>query len=232
MSKLFDVEFEIWVPDRILGAATQSQYSEGKDRMALAHYPGVHYDYLRKPKIKEKSIASSHLEGVDTPSKATKDEAIKEDEPLSYEKDPKIRKIGTDLSGHTDLGSREQNASERTGNMTLDELVVIPPIPLGNAFLDNLGTLSSVSPALGDLVCLATGINGTFSPAPNGLDPAKKDIPEEALSDEDPGNHARLKSGIMQTRNPISLPDDPSLGKNINDEGSALNVNQKATGPI
>ena len=51
MSQMFEMDFEIWVPDRDNGAVTQTEYPEGKDCIALAYYPGVHYDYLHKLRI-------------------------------------------------------------------------------------------------------------------------------------------------------------------------------------
>jgi hypothetical protein len=56
MSKMHDLEFEIWVPDRTHGASVRPPYIEGNGRMALAYYPGIHYDYLHKLVIKDEIL--------------------------------------------------------------------------------------------------------------------------------------------------------------------------------
>ena len=236
MSKMFDVEFEIWIPDRTLGAATQPQYYEGKDRMALAYYPGVHYDYLRKLKVKEASIAPSPMSDVDTTSKVANVEASSKDESPPHEKDPKIRKIETDTSRRSDQASGGMSTTERTDNMTLDELLIAPSMTTGNELLIKQGGFNTKAPSIGDIGLRLDEANLNESSSPtsdnNGIDIGNvKNMPGQVPSDGDSGNHARVDSEVSQTRNPTSLPDDPSLGNSRNDEGSALNVNQKATGP-
>ena len=242
MSRMFDVEFEIWVPDRLLGAATQSQYSEGMDRMALAHYPGVHYDYLHKLKLNSSQLndlkVPPSVSVVDTNTTLPNVELTNEEDPASNEKDSKIRKIDMDILKPTDQLGSGLNTMEGSGSMTLEELVVIPPTSPGNVSVFNLDVQrveTEVSlPPMDGAMHVGSPIRTSTLPSSDAigiLENRELDGPEVEAAIGSLGNQTLVIHANLPTKKTLIRPGDPSLDISENKEGSTLNVNQEATGP-
>ena len=235
MSKMFDVEFEIWIPERRLGAVTQTQYSEGLDKMALAYYPDLHYDYLRKLKLKEvapvlppasESMANTKLP-TDLPNK---DNNISQEEEIKN----KIRRLDADSPISNAVGG---NGLGRLGNsMTLEELSTNPSIVYIDAIGLNVDERQATSLVRND----GSGLVGTLS---GGLiqstPPDNDNVERRELSISDGTNsnvtQSNLPGGLVdgtQAREQLERPGDPSLDISNIVEGQTLNVNQAATGPV
>ena len=217
MSRMFELEFEIWVPDRMLGAATQSQYSEGKDRMALAHYPGFHYDYLRKLRMRE-----------DIPTTTTRTEAspvIRSSQKSQHGKRSvdETLNTGLEVAGSKSLG--------RSDSMTLEELLTIPNDDLMKAPAyvdDSSGKSSLLETGQGQIAINEPHPSGMLVDETNGI--RNRGLPEGTVTD---GVIPLLLDAdtAQLTRNQQISPGDPSLDDSKNDEGSSLNVNQEFSGP-
>jgi hypothetical protein len=235
MSKMFDVEFEIWIPERRLGAVTQTQYSEGLDKMALAYYPDLHYDYLRKLKLKEvapvlpkasESMANAKLP-TDLPNK---DNNISQEDEIKN----KIRRLDLDNPISNAVGV---NGLGRLGNsMTLEELSTNPSIVYIDAIGLNVDERQATSLVRND----GSGLVGTLS---GGLiqstPPDNDNVERRELSISDGTNsnvtQSNLPGGLVdgtQAREQLERPGDPSLDISNIVEGQTLNVNQAATGPV
>ena len=235
MSKMFDVEFEIWIPERRLGAVTQTQYSEGLDKMALAYYPDLHYDYLRKLKLQEvvplpppaiESMANTNL----PTNMHNKDNNISQEE----ETKNKIRRLDSDSTISNAVGV---NGLGRLGNsMTLEELSTIPSTIDIDAIGLNVDERQAMSLVRND----GSGLIGTSSGGLMQSTPSDNDNVERrelSISDGTNSNvtQSNLPGGLVdgtQAREQLERPGDPSLDVSNIVEGPTLNVNHSATGPV
>ena len=144
---MHDLEFEIWVPDRMHGASIRPPYIEGTGRMALAYYPGIHYDYLQKPMVKD-DILPPHSTVVNVGKSDEMNLGKEKDEPISPAKDasegnnpggtkdPPFRtepaKIVAEVLGNVDLSDNKEPIKAAESEQPSEQL-----LSLGNPSLDN-----------------------------------------------------------------------------------------------
>ena len=147
MSKMLDMEFELWVPDRIHGASIRPPYTEGAGRLALAYYPGIHYDYLQKLMVKD-DILSPHSTKVNVGKLDGINLGKEKDEPISPAKDAsegnnpggtndppsqtEPAKIDAEVLGNVDLSDNKEPIKAAESEQPSEQL-----LSLGNLSLDN-----------------------------------------------------------------------------------------------